>query len=187
MSMPAPVYYSADEVRDLIVEWRAWPRYELVYGELLVTPAPRMWHQRIISRLAFALGEYLRREPIGELFMSPADISWGPDTLVQPDIFVVPKSESRSNSWKDVKTLLFAAEVLSPSTERQDRFTKRRLYQEKDVATCWIVDQDRECVDIWTPDASFPATETDLLTWHPAGAGAPFVLSLRQLFAEEGS
>jgi Uma2 family endonuclease len=184
MSMPAPVYYSADMVRDLIVEWRAWPRYETVYGELLVTPAPNVWHQRIIARLLSALHEYLRREPVGEVFASPADISWGPDSLVQPDVFVIHREEMAAKSWAGVKRLLFAAEVLSPSSIRQDRFTKRHLYQDHGVGTYWIIDPRTRSADVWTPDESFPTMEAELLRWHPEGASAPFLLSMAQLFAE---
>ena len=82
MGMVAPVYYTADMVRALPEDGN---RYEVVYGELLVTPAPRLWHQEIAIRLLRALGEYLDREPVGHLLQSPADISWGPDILVQPD------------------------------------------------------------------------------------------------------
>ena len=52
MGMPAPLYYTADMVRDLIDENRPWPRYELVYGDLLVSPAPRPLHQLIVGHLA---------------------------------------------------------------------------------------------------------------------------------------
>ena len=54
----------------------------------------------------------------------------GGDTLVQPDLFVVPLGEARTLDWSQMRTLLLAVEVLSPSTARADRFTKRRLYQE---------------------------------------------------------
>ena len=53
-------------------------RYEVVYGELLVTPAPRPWHQVLVHRLSFAIELYLRSHPAGVLLTSPADISWAP-------------------------------------------------------------------------------------------------------------
>ena len=63
------------------------------------------------------------------ILSAPADISWGPDILVQPDLFVVDRTEARTLDWTRMQTLLLAVEVLSPSTARYDRFTKRRLYQ----------------------------------------------------------
>ncbi|HEX5386993.1 MAG TPA: Uma2 family endonuclease [Gemmatimonadales bacterium] len=65
-------------------------RYELVYGELLVTPAPRPWHEIVQDRLRDALRAYLEREPVGHAFGPLADISWSDDVLVSPDLFVVP-------------------------------------------------------------------------------------------------
>jgi len=78
--------------------------------------------------------------------------------------------------------LLLAAEVLSPSNARHDRFTKRRLYQAERVPLYWIVDADDHSVEIWTPDAHFPHTERESITWRPAGAAEPFTLRLADLF-----
>jgi Uma2 family endonuclease len=52
-----------------------------------------------------------------------------PDTLVQPDVFVVLLAEARTLTWSNVTTLLLAIEVLSPSSVRADRFTKRHLFR----------------------------------------------------------
>ena len=60
-------------------------------------------------------------------------------------------------------------EVLSPSSVRADRFTKRRLYQEQRIPTYWVIDIDQRQVEVWTPDAHFPAVERERLSWrHPA-------------------
>ena len=179
MGMAAPLYYSAEMVRALPDDGN---RYETVHGELLVTPAPRAWHQAIVLRLAMALSEYTRRIGIGYVYHSPADISWGPDTLVQPDVFVVELTEARTLDWRRMKHLLLAIEVLSPASLRADRFTKRRLYQEVGVATYWIADPEGKTVEIWTPDATVPIHERERVTWQPAGATEAFVLELGELF-----
>lgn len=185
MGKPAPIYHTADMVRALIDESRAWPRYETVHGELLVTPAPRVAHQRVAFRLARLIANYLDHEPVGEVFMSPADISWGlPDVLVQPDVFVIPPESSRAataQGWPGVAHLLLAAEVLSESTGRHDRFTKRRLYQERGVPLYWIIDVDARTAEVWTTTDAFPHVEHERLIWHPAGAAEPFVVTLARL------
>jgi Uma2 family endonuclease len=175
----AVTYYTADLVRALPDDGR---RYEVVHGELLVTPAPRAWHQEVVRRIERALEDYAERVGLGHVFHSPADISWSDDTLVQPDVFVVPLADARTMSWERMKTLLLAVEVLSPSTARADRFTKRRLYQEVGVPTYWIVDPDRRCVEVWTPEATFPAVEWEAVTWRPAGAGEALTIRLEELF-----
>jgi Uma2 family endonuclease len=180
MGMAAPLYYTAEMVRQMPEDGH---RYEVVHGELLVTPAPRALHQLVLARLFEALAPYLRRQPVGQLFWSPADISWAADVLVQPDLFVVRADEARTLAWSRMKHLLLAVEVLSPASARADRFTKRRLYQDVGIPLYWLVDADAQLVEVWTPAATFPAVERELLAWHPDGAGEPFTLDCAALFA----
>ena len=183
MGMVASAYYTADMVRSLPEDGN---RYEVVHGELLVTPAPRKIHQRIVRRLLTELSIYLEESPVGEPFASPADISWDDDTLVQPDIFVLDLEEAKTPDWKDAKTLLLVIEVLSPSTARQDRGTKRRLYQEQRIPAYWIVDTEREVIEVWTPDANGPKIVKDKVAWYPAGAEKAFEVDLKILFKPAG-
>jgi Uma2 family endonuclease len=179
MGMVAPTYYTADMVRAMPDDGN---RYEVVYGELLVTPAPRPWHQVLLNRLSLALGTYLLNDPLGVVLTAPADISWGPDVLVQPDIFVVPLAEARTLSWDQMRTLLLVAEVLSPSTQRNDRFLKRLRYREAGVPLYWLIDGDERSVEIWTPSDDFPTIERDRLVWQPRSTREPFTLELKDLF-----
>lgn len=179
MGMAAPTYYSADMVRALPDDGN---RYETVHGELLVTPAPRLWHQEIVGRLYRTLGEYLEENPFGHVMVSPADISWDSDTLVQPDVFVADLEEVRSLDWSTVKHLLLAVEVLSPTTARHDRFTKRRLYQEVGVPTYWIVDPDQRLVEVWQPGDKLPTSMSERVTWSPSGSNAALMIELGELF-----
>ncbi|HEX5438423.1 MAG TPA: Uma2 family endonuclease [Gemmatimonadaceae bacterium] len=184
--MAAPLdFYTADMVRELNERSpRNGPRYETVHGELLVSPAPRMAHQEAAFRLARAIADYLDREPVGHAFMSPADVSWGErDILAQPDVFVVPTAETLGWSWTRIRHLLLAVEVLSPSSVRADRFTKRRLYQEQGVPLYWMVDVDGGVVEVWTPEAHEARSERETLIWHPLRASAPFTLLLAELFS----
>ena len=105
-----------------------------------------------------------------------------PDVLVQPDVFVVPLEEARTREWSKIRSLLLAAEVLSPGTARADRFAKRRRYQEAGVALYWVVDGDGRQVEVWTPEAELPVVEAERVVWRPAGAGGAFTLELGELF-----
>ncbi len=180
MGMAAPIYYSADMVRALPEDGN---QYEVVRGELLVTPAPRPLHEVVVGRLYETFQVYLRAAPVGYAFGSRSDISWGPDTLVQPDVFVVPVEQARTLDWARMKDLLLIVEVLSPSSLRADRFTKRLEYQHQGVPLYWIVDLDQRQVEIWTPADAFPAFERELLVWHPKGATLPFRFALTELFS----
>ena len=182
MGMPAPAsFYTAEMVRALPDDGN---RYETVHGELLVSPAPRPVHQRVLGRLYLGLAQFLQVHPVGELLSSPADISWSEDTLVQPDLFVVHPEEAGAREWTAIKRLLLVVEVASPSTARADRYTKRRLYQEVGIPLYWWVDAEARLVEIWTPEALFPKEERESLLWTPPGAEAAFRLPLAELFRD---
>ena len=119
MGMVAPVFYTVDMVRKLPEDGH---RYEVVHGELLVTPAPRPWHEVIVGRLHAALASYVRDHGAGHVFAGRSEISWGADVLVEPDVFVVPLEQARTLDWKAMRDLLLVSEVLSPSSVRADRY-----------------------------------------------------------------
>ena len=173
--------WTADMVRALPDDRN---RYEVIDGELLVTPAPSTLHQRALAILHIRLAEYLRGQPWGEVLFSPADISFRDDMLVQPDLFVVPAKPDgrRVRKWTEIRALLLAIEVLSPSTARADRQVKRRLYQREGVAEYWIIDLDARVVERWRPTDERPEVLTTVLTWQPEPAVVPLELDLPEFF-----
>ena len=182
MGMPAPLDFHTREMVLALPE--DGNRYETVWGELFVTPAPRLRHQRVLERLAERIGRWARDQGVGEMLRAPADISWGPDILVQPDLFVIAREQAGAQDWSEISKLDLVVEVLSPSSARADRFAKRRLYQVQGVGTYWVVDADAGRVEVWTPDAAFPLVETERLTWRPAGVREGLVIELAELFRE---
>ena len=188
MGMPAPAQqkvWTADEVRAMQDELHHWPRYELIDGELLVTNAPSLVHQVAVQALLRALDLYLRAHTVGRVFVSPADIELRAGNITQPDVFVVPLVDRRGpREWAEVKALLVAAEVLSPSTARYDRVKKRTYYQERGVPEYWIIDTDARLVERWRPGDARPELVEQTLLWHPEGAAEPFTLDLPRYFAE---
>jgi Uma2 family endonuclease len=179
----AAARWTADMVRALPDDRRH--RYEVIDGELFVTPAPSGAHQRAVGDLFIRLSTYLRGQSWGEVVFSPADISFHADMLVQPDLFVVPiGNKPRWRNWTDIRALLLTVEVLSPSTARADRQAKRRLYQREGVEEYWIVDVDARIVERWRPADERPEIVSANLTWQPAHASTPFELDLRAFFDE---
>ena len=187
MGMPAEKIrrWTTAEVRALMDESRPSPRYELIDGQLIVTPAPSLTHQSAVALLWHALHEYLARDPVGAAMMSPADLELKEGNIVQPDVFVVPIAGSRyPKSWPEVKALLVAAEVLSPSNARYDRVDKRKFFQGVAVPEYWVVDLDARVFERWTPGDPRPEVIDATLTWQPPGAATPFALDLPRYFAE---
>ncbi len=101
-------------------------RYEVVHGELLVTPSPATPHQVVLTRLLLALGDYLRSLGFGDaLLTGPVDFFHGSDVYVQPDLVVCYREEI-TRDWRTMRRLRLVVEVLSPSSSRGDRVVKRR-------------------------------------------------------------
>ena len=159
------------------------PRYELVDGELLVTPSPIGPHQKAVRELMLELGNYLRRNPAGEVLDSPFDVELEPETIVQPDVFVVPPDEARRlETEMPGRSLLLAIEIISPGSARGDRGAKRKLYQ-RHVPEYWIVDLDAALFERWRPGDERPEILRDRIEWQPAGASMPVGLELPDFFA----
>jgi len=159
-------------------------RYEVIDGELFVTPAPSVAHQRAVLELALLIAPYARAHRIGEALISPADVVvYGPRKFVQPDLFVVPLVDGAPmKAWTEVGRLLLSVEVLSPSTERTDRGRKRILYKEKAVPEYWIVDTDERTVERRRPDDSPAEILTESLEWRPDFDAPPLVIDLPAYF-----
>ena len=186
MAMPAVNRrWNAREVRQLIADAPlATPRYELVDGQLLVTPSPNWVHQRAVSRMLVALHQYLEREHLGEAGTSPFDVELAPESIVQPDVFVISNDEARRLLTEmPARELLLAVEILSPSSGRHDRVTKRPHYQGH-VPEYWIVDLDARLVERWRPGDERPEILTEALAWRPAGARESFQLDLTRYFGD---
>jgi Uma2 family endonuclease len=184
MGMPASARrWTAAEVRAMQDESRPAPRFELIDGELIVTPSPRGVHQMAVFRLCSALDGYLQLEGSGVAVISPADIELEDETVAQPDVFVVPAALAGPPlEWTNVRALLLAIEVLSPSSIRPDRVTKRKFYQRMRVPEYWVVDLDARRIERWRPDDAEPEVMTALLEWRPAGSRTPLSIDLPAFF-----
>jgi Uma2 family endonuclease len=160
-------------------------RYEVIDGELFVTPAPRALHQRAVGELFVRLWHYVRAAKAGEAMTSPADIEFREDRLVQPDIFVITLRPGgrKVREWQEIKSLVLAVEVLSPSTARADRQVKRRLYQEEPVGEYWIVDLDARVIERWRHGDQRPEVPSDRLAW-PAPSTPALEIDLPAFFRD---
>jgi Uma2 family endonuclease len=159
-------------------------RYEVLDGELFVTPAPALLHQRALLELYSRLRPYVGAHGLGEVLLSPADIEFSPKRLLQPDLFVLPDLPGvRHRTWGDVRGLLLAVEALSPSTARADRIKKRHIYQDEGVPEYWIVDLDTRAVERWQPKDHRPEIVADTLTWQPRSEAEPLAIELEPYFA----
>lgn len=110
--------------------------FELIEGQLLMSPSPNLRHQHCVVRLLGAL--VVAAPPDLDVLVSPFDFVPEPGTVLQPDLLVVRRG---STEWqKAVMAPVLAIEVISPSSRTTDRVTKRALYETFGVQHYWIVD-----------------------------------------------
>ena len=160
-------------------------RYEVLDGELFVSPAPSLNHQRVVFELARTLQDYVRAHKLGEVFIAPTDVEFSPRRLLQPYVFVIPATPGRRPQvFTEVGRLLLAAEVLSPSTARVVRTRKRDILKDERVPEYWIVDGDGRVVERWTPDEDRPEVLSTSIDWQPVASVPALVIDLPRFFAE---
>ncbi|HEY5246513.1 MAG TPA: Uma2 family endonuclease [Acidimicrobiales bacterium] len=112
-------------------------RWELVDGQLLVTPAPRLRHQRAIRRLCRLLTAACPGQL--EVILSPYDWKISLTTVFEPDLMVVRKDQLDLDE-PFTGTPLLVVEVRSPSTAATDQTLKRQQYEQHGAAAYWLVD-----------------------------------------------
>lgn len=161
------------------------PRYELIDGELLVTPAPGTSHQILAGSLYAQLREYTRKHRVGLAIISPSTVQLAPESRVEPDVFVAAELPGHGLPKAfPITALMLAIEVLSPSSARYDRGRKRRFYQDSGVPEYWIVDGDARLVEVWLPSDERPAIQAERIAWQPNANVEPLIIDLAALFAE---
>ena len=127
-------------------------RYEIIEGELYVTPAPSPLHQRVSKRLQRQLEAYFEGRELGEVFDAPIDLILTHHDVVQPDLVVV--AEPRQVSARGIEGApLLVVEVLLPSTRTQDRTVKARRYAALGTPHYWIVDPDARRIECYRAES----------------------------------
>lgn len=124
-------------------------RHEIIDGDHYVTPSPVLRHQRIVGNLHFMIEGFLRRQELGEVFLSPLDVVFTNTDIVEPDLIYVSRERSSIVTEANLRGAPdLVVEVLSPATAGRDRGIKKRLYERCEVAEYWIVDPEAEAVEV---------------------------------------
>jgi len=180
-TQPVPGEWTVEEMWQLPDDGN---RYEVIDGVLYVTPSPTDEHQDAVTILIWRIAEHLHRFRVGWARVAPADVRFGSKRGVQPDVYVAPLVNGRRpRGWQEIRHLLLAVEVLSPSTAATDRGVKRRFYQQH-ADEYWIVDLDARLIERWRPGDERPEILDGTLMWQPAGSDAPLTLDLPAFFRE---
>ena len=125
-------------------------QYELIHGELIVTPSPNRRHQRIVVVLSSELHGYVDKHSLGEVYVAPLDTILDYYTVVQPDILFVSKERLPEVGKERIEGAPdLAVEVLSPTTVLKDRRRKLALYAEFGVREYWIIAPETHTIEVY--------------------------------------
>jgi len=114
-------------------------RYEIIEGELYVSPAPNIKHQRVSARLTYVLTAHSVRDRLGEVFTAPIDVKFADPSTVQPDILYISRERQGIITEQNIQGAPdLVIEIISPSSTRMDQEIKRDLYAKYGVRYYWL-------------------------------------------------
>jgi len=149
-------------------------RYEILDGELYVTPSPSYGHQLAVYRLATFLGSHVEAKGLGQVLFAPLDVLLAETNIVQPDILFLSRGKIPPGKAKNIQVAPdLVVEVLSESTAEQDRLHKKRIYARHGVPHYWIVDPENRTLEVF---------ELAGAEYRPAGSLAGEALAASSLF-----
>ncbi|MBI4333733.1 MAG: Uma2 family endonuclease [Chloroflexi bacterium] len=123
-------------------------RYELLEGELVVVPSPNVPHQSISLELVLSLARFVKDNHLGTVYDAPLDVHLG-ENVVQPDIMYISTERMGIVGREEIQGAPdLVIEILSPATGTRDRTLKKTLYARHGVRELWIVDPDKETIEV---------------------------------------
>ena len=142
MAINAPYKLTVDDLDEFPDDGM---RYELINGELFMSPSPIPRHQELVGRLFLLLGLHVRDLKLGRIFVAPLDVRFSGASQVVPDLVFVSTGRLDIIGGKRLEgPPELVIEVLSPSTQGNDLVKKRELYERYGVPEYWIVDPRRK-------------------------------------------
>jgi Uma2 family endonuclease len=156
-------------------------RYEVLYGMLLVTPAPGTMHQIVLARLTMSLAAYLGPAGLAHLAI-PGVVQTGPDTQLEPDLLVIPTHYQPGISWRSVTDRWLAVEVSGRDSRIYDRDYKRDAYLHFGVREMWRLDLRDRSVYVSRLGEPRDLPHGEQLDWHPSEMPVPLRVDVRALF-----
>ncbi|MFP4229062.1 MAG: Uma2 family endonuclease [Salinivenus sp.] len=124
--------------------------YELIRGQLVMSPAPTPYHQIIQANLFFELSKVVREGNQGRVVGPPLDVRLDDTTVLQPDLVYLATARTDRIGEQAIEGAPdLVAEILSPATAHRDLTEKKRLYEIHGVREYWVVDPEQQAVEVF--------------------------------------
>jgi Uma2 family endonuclease len=124
-------------------------RHEIIGGDEFMTPAPNLDHQRVVVKLTTLLENHVAGRKLGGIYVAPTDVLLSKHDIVEPDVIFISEKRKSILGEKNIEGAPdLVIEVLSPSTQAEDRGPKLALYERSGIAEYWIVDPPSKTVEI---------------------------------------
>ena len=124
--------------------------YELINGEIVKKSAPSPKHQIALGELFASLHSFVKKRKLGKVLTAPLDVFFDEYSSLQPDLLFVAKTREEiitDNGVEGAPDLII--EILSPSTMKNDRGDKMKIYRQHQVREYWIVDPKNQSIEVY--------------------------------------
>lgn len=125
-------------------------RYEIMEGEVYVTPSPGRRHQRFAGNLFVVLKQFAEGRGLGEVYAAPFDVILEETSVVVPDLLFVTRERVEIVTDRGIRGAPdLIVEILSPGTARRDRVEKAKLYARHGVGHYWLADPEARTLEVY--------------------------------------
>jgi len=124
--------------------------YQLIGGELIMTPSPVPYHQIVSRRIEFELLKFVEDRKLGEVIDAPMDVYLSETETYQPDIIFISNERMNIIGEKKIESAPdLVIEILSESTAYYDLRHKKRVYEKSGVKEYWIADPMEKSIEVY--------------------------------------
>ena len=149
---PGPIKLTYEDYVDLPDDGR---RYEILDGDLEVSPAPAPKHQAVSGDLFSILHGHVQERGLGSVYYAPIDVLLADTSIVQPDLVFIDAARASIVSRRGIEGPPdLAIEILSSWSVRRDRIAKAALYARYGIRHYWVMDPDARTLEIYEADGA---------------------------------
>lgn len=155
-------------------------KYELIRGELFVTPPPTDEHETILARLTRVLDRFVDAHHLGHVY-HPRAVFRLEGSEVEPDLMVRQEATGLGNAWEKAPLPLLIVEVFSPTTRRRDQVQKHDFYMDAGIPEYWMIDPEQRVVSVVRAGGE-RNTVSDTLLWRVPNVSEALTIPLGEIF-----